>query len=77
MKHCWSLNAEERPTFEKIQQFLGRILDVSSDAYGYLDVSEVYWRYTDLSSASALRPEGSALQMDSIRSEDQEDESVV
>lgn len=39
MRECWSERPEVRPTFEQLRTRIAAFLDVSSDAYGYIQVS--------------------------------------
>uniref|UniRef100_A0A914D9A4 Protein kinase domain-containing protein n=2 Tax=Acrobeloides nanus TaxID=290746 RepID=A0A914D9A4_9BILA len=39
MRECWAERPEQRPTFEQIRQRIAAFLDVSSDSYGYVQVS--------------------------------------
>lgn len=42
MKNMWNSNPADRPTFETIRQKLSGFLEVTSDSYGYIQVSREY-----------------------------------
>ena len=42
MKTMWQFNPADRPTFESIRQKLSGFLEVTSDSYGYIQVSRDY-----------------------------------
>lgn len=42
MKTMWEFNPANRPTFESIRQKLSGFLEVTSDSYGYIQVSRDY-----------------------------------
>ena len=41
----WASSPEDRPPFEVIRQRLSAFLEVQSDAYGYIQVSQDYGRF--------------------------------
>uniref|UniRef100_A0A914R0Z7 Protein kinase domain-containing protein n=1 Tax=Panagrolaimus davidi TaxID=227884 RepID=A0A914R0Z7_9BILA len=45
MQTMWDLNPDSRPTFEIIRKNLSAFLEVSSDAYGYIQVSQDYGKF--------------------------------